>query len=250
MRLRILLPALALAACTGQPAGDSAAATLNAAPPAAAQPAHSVQRPGQGGPLVAVAAGRGGACDYRWGGHRVAEAALIDRAVVYLKRAVDRLGGAERLTEDNMPAVDFQLADEVPYRCVRAALDAMARSGYARFRIDNPGPGAAAWAQPLRFEFELNEAAPPPVDPVRNRLGLTARETPSWNGIPIDRVTLRQYCDLTQQMNPVPWIILDLPDPAPYRQLRPLLTILWRCHAARIQARGGPSFHVSEGPGR
>src|SRR5256885_9165565 len=44
---------------------------------------------------------------------------------------------------------------------------------------------------------------PPPIDPVKNKVVITAAGQVLWNGAPVELVTLRQYLDLTQQMNPV-----------------------------------------------
>ena len=53
---------------------------------------------------------------------------------------------------------------------------------------------------------------PPPVDPVKNKVTIDPAGTIFWNGSPIDLIRLRQYLDITQQMNPVPELHLQ-PDP-------------------------------------
>ena len=51
---------------------------------------------------------------------------------------------------------------------------------------------------------DQSNQTPPPVDPVRNKLAIDAAGTMTWNGAPIDLLTLRQYLDATKQMNPEP----------------------------------------------
>ena len=55
-------------------------------------------------------------------------------------------------------------------------------------------------------------AVPPPVDPVKNKLVITQGNAILWNGTPINLQQLRQYLDVTQQMNPVPELHLQ-PEP-------------------------------------
>lgn len=41
---------------------------------------------------------------------------------------------------------------------------------------------------------------PPPVDPVRNKVAIDAGGTMTWNGAPIDLLTLRQYLDASLRL--------------------------------------------------
>lgn len=45
---------------------------------------------------------------------------------------------------------------------------------------------------------------PPPVDPVKNKLAIDAAGIITWNGSPVDLVTVRQYLDQTVKMVPEP----------------------------------------------
>lgn len=53
---------------------------------------------------------------------------------------------------------------------------------------------------------------PPPVDPVKNKIVVTQAGGILWNGLPVNLVQLRQYLDVSQQMNPVPELHLQ-PEP-------------------------------------
>src|SRR6188768_2133760 len=64
-------------------------------------------------------------------------------------------------------------------------------------------------------KIDLPQNTPPqdnPVDPVKNKLGIDASGQIFWNGIPIDKVTLRQYLNQTVTMNPEPELQFE-PDP-------------------------------------
>ena len=54
--------------------------------------------------------------------------------------------------------------------------------------------------------------APPPVDPIKNKIVVTQAGGILWNGLPVNLVQLRQYLDVSQQLNPVPELHLQ-PEP-------------------------------------
>jgi hypothetical protein len=215
-------------------------ASADSAPPAQPiQPAAAVSWSDAHGPLVNVGVASGGNCAYRWDGRTVSESEILTNGVSFLESAIRRLGGPANLTEENMPVAYLQFNEDAPYRCVRATIRAIQRSGFAELRIDDPQPGADPWVQPLDFNFDESEpAGPAPIEPVRNRVGLGAGGLPSWNGTAVNFVTLRQYLDLTETMNPVPLLLLQIGDAAPYRQVRPLLGVAWRSRASRIELNG------------
>jgi hypothetical protein len=160
---------------------------------------------------------------------------LLERAVQHVEATIRRLGGVENVTAANFPAANFQFGEDVPWRCVRLALETAESSGFIEFRIDDPGPGAKPWASPLVFEAQLAEESEPSAEPVYNRVGLDGRGLPTWNGAGIDLSTLRQYVDLTQTMDPVPWLRLDIGDEIPYREAGPIINLLWRAGVQRIE---------------
>lgn len=51
---------------------------------------------------------------------------------------------------------------------------------------------------------EQTNMPPPPVDPVKNKLAIDAAGIITWNGSPVDLVTVRQYLDQTVKMVPEP----------------------------------------------
>ena len=83
---------------------------------------------------------------------------------------------------------------------------------------------------------------PPPVDPVKNKVVITPQGQVLWNGTPIDLVTLRQYLDLTQQMNPIPELHLQ-PDPnARYELVDQVLAVTKRAHVEKMGFVGNEAY--------
>ena len=58
----------------------------------------------------------------------------------------------------------------------------------------------------VKLDLPVNQPnqAPPPVDPIKNRLVVTAAGVVLWNGAPVNLTQLRQYLEISQQMNPIP----------------------------------------------
>ena len=75
---------------------------------------------------------------------------------------------------------------------------------------------------------------PPPVDPVKNKVVITPEGQVLWNGAPVDLVTLRQYLDLTQQMNPIPELHLQPDATARYEVVDQVLAVTKRAHVQRM----------------
>ena len=83
---------------------------------------------------------------------------------------------------------------------------------------------------------------PPPIDPVKNKVVITAAGQVLWNGAPVELVTLRQYLDLTQQMNPVPELHLQ-PDPnARYELVDEVLAVTKRAHVEKMGFVGNEAY--------
>jgi biopolymer transport protein ExbD len=63
----------------------------------------------------------------------------------------------------------------------------------------------------VKLDLPVQEANPPPqvIDPIKNKLVITGPGQILWNGNPVNQQQLRQYLDVTQQMNPVPELHLQ-----------------------------------------
>ncbi len=84
-----------------------------------------------------------GECEIYWGLQKMNSEQLLDRAVAKLKADIDRVGGAENLTEETMPEVHIRGDVSTPYRCVGGAIFTMQQAGFARIGfISEPPPGS------------------------------------------------------------------------------------------------------------
>jgi biopolymer transport protein ExbD len=83
----------------------------------------------------------GGRCEVYWGLTRMNADQLLEKAVDDLTKKVADIGGAQNITEDNMPEVHIRGDINTPYRCIGGAIFAMQRAGYARIGfISEPTP--------------------------------------------------------------------------------------------------------------
>src|SRR6478672_13456843 len=79
-----------------------------------------------------------------------------------------------------------------------------------------------------------NNSVTPPIDPVKNKVVITTAGQVLWNGAPVDLVTLRQYLDLTQQMNPIPELHLQPEPTARYELVDQVLAVTKRAHVQKM----------------
>ena len=83
---------------------------------------------------------------------------------------------------------------------------------------------------------------PPPIDPVKNKIVITPQGQVLWNGAPVDLVRLRQYLDLTQQMNPIPELHLQ-PDPnARYELVDEVLAVTKHARVEKMGFVGNEAY--------
>ena len=83
---------------------------------------------------------------------------------------------------------------------------------------------------------------PPPIDPVKNKVVITATNEVTWNGTPIDLMRLRQYLDITQTMNPIPELHLQ-PDPqARYVVVDQVLAVTKRAQVEKMGFVGNEAY--------
>jgi biopolymer transport protein ExbD len=91
---------------------------------------------------LSVKGGPGGACEVYWNLTKITSKDLLDRAVKNLKDQIDKVGGVQNITEDNMPEVHLRGDINTPYRCIGGAIYTMQLAGFAKVGfISQPGPG-------------------------------------------------------------------------------------------------------------
>ena len=76
---------------------------------------------------------------------------------------------------------------------------------------------------------------PPPVDPIKNKVVITRLGQILWNDGAVNQEQLRQYLDITQQMNPVPELHLQ---PEPYARYELVDKVLAVTKQAKVSKMG------------
>jgi len=76
---------------------------------------------------------------------------------------------------------------------------------------------------------------PPPVDPIKNKIVITAQGALLWNGAAVNTQQLRQYLDISQQMDPLPELHLQPEPTARYEVVDQVLAITKQ---ARVEKMG------------
>jgi biopolymer transport protein ExbD len=85
---------------------------------------------------------------------------------------------------------------------------------------------------------------PPPIDPVKNKVVITAAGQVTWNGVPLpsDLLLLRQYLEQTQQMNPIPELHLQPEPNARYELVDEVLAVTKRAHVEKMGFVGNEMY--------
>ena len=87
--------------------------------------------------------------------------------------------------------------------------------------------------------------APPPIDPVKNKVVITAGGQILWNGAAVNPQQLRQYLDVTQQMNPVPELHLQPEPDARYELVDQVLAVTKQAHVDKMGFVGNEAYMKS-----
>ena len=81
--------------------------------------------------VLSIRRGTTDTCEVYWGMTRVHSQELLDRAVVKLKREIDRQGGVNAPGLE-LPEVHIRGDVNTPYQCIGGAVYTMQRAGFAR----------------------------------------------------------------------------------------------------------------------
>ena len=79
-----------------------------------------------------------------------------------------------------------------------------------------------------------NQVQPPPIDPVKNKVVVSAQGQVLWNGSPVTLQQLRAYLDATQQMNPIPELHLQPDATARYELVDEVLAVTKRARVSKM----------------
>jgi biopolymer transport protein ExbD len=87
----------------------------------------------------------------------------------------------------------------------------------------------------VKLDLPVNQnTPPPPIQPLKNTVGITAQNVITWNGTPISQDQLRQYLETTQQMNPIPELHLQPDATARYELVDEVLAVTKRAHVQKM----------------
>ena len=87
----------------------------------------------------------------------------------------------------------------------------------------------------LDLPVQQPNQTPPPIDPVKNKVVVSAQGQVLWNGSPVTLPQLRSYLDVTQQMNPIPELHMQPDSTARYELVDQVLA---ETKKARVQKMG------------
>ncbi len=83
---------------------------------------------------------------------------------------------------------------------------------------------------------------PPPVDPIKNKVVITRLGEILWNDAAVDQEQLRQYLDITQQMNPVPELHLQPEALARYELVDKVLAVTKQAKVSKMGFVGNEQY--------
>ena len=87
----------------------------------------------------------------------------------------------------------------------------------------------------VKLDLPVNQNnPPPPIQPLKNTVGVTAQNQVTWNGNPITMDQLRTYLEVTQQMNPIPELHLQPDATARYELVDEILAVTKRAHVQKM----------------
>jgi biopolymer transport protein ExbD len=83
---------------------------------------------------------------------------------------------------------------------------------------------------------------PPPIEPTKNKIVITAGGEILWNGTPVSPQQLRLYLDATQQMDPIPELHLQPEPNARYVLVDEVLAITKRASVEKMGFVGNEAY--------
>jgi biopolymer transport protein ExbD len=98
----------------------------------------------------------------------------------------------------------------------------------------------------VKLDLPQNDPSqtPPPVDPVKNKVVVTAPGVILWNGTPVNQQQLRQYLDASQQMNPLPELHLQPEPTARYEVVDEVLAITKQAKVEKMGFVGNEQYQT------
>ena len=94
----------------------------------------------------------------------------------------------------------------------------------------------------LDLPVDQPNTPPPPIDPVKNKVVITAGGEILWNGTPVQQEQLRQYLELSQQIQPIPELHLQPEPDARYELVDQVLAITKKAHVEKMGFVGNEAY--------
>ena len=92
---------------------------------------------------LTVRAADNGACEVYWMLTKVNANDLLTRAVDKLKKDIEKAGGVQNISPDDLPEVHIRADIDTPYRCIGGTIFTMQRAGFPKVGfISEPDPGS------------------------------------------------------------------------------------------------------------
>ncbi|MBC2778435.1 ExbD/TolR family protein [Parasphingopyxis marina] len=91
---------------------------------------------------LSIRAADNGACEVYWNLTPVNSTELLNRAISHIEDEVERFGGVDNMTEDDLPEVHIRGDVSTPWRCIGGPIYIMQQAGFSRVGfISEPTPG-------------------------------------------------------------------------------------------------------------
>ena len=95
----------------------------------------------------------------------------------------------------------------------------------------------------VKLDLPQNTPQPEtPILPVKNDVVITPQGAVLWNGSPVNLQQLRQYLDVTQQMDPVPELHLQPDANARYMLVDQVLAVTKQAHVTKMGFVGNEAY--------
>ena len=94
----------------------------------------------------------------------------------------------------------------------------------------------------LDLPQDQSNQPPPPIDPVKNKVVITQAGAILWNGAPVNLTQLRQYLDVTQQMDPIPELHLQPEPEARYEVVDDVLAVTKQAKVSKMGFVGNEAY--------
>ncbi len=82
----------------------------------------------------------------------------------------------------------------------------------------------------------------PPIEPEKNKVSIDPAGVISWNGAPVDEITLRQYLDTSSAMNPEPELHFQPDRAARYEVVDRTLAVIKRSAVSKLGFIGNEQY--------